>query len=80
MRDDFIQGIIFSRSNLVDLRRMTRSERTMYKLLATKRTLRDWSSQQAKHMPYRRTAPSNSLLPGKVIKPSTLAQRLRDTK
>lgn len=43
MRDDFIQGIIFSRSNLVDLRRMSRSERMMYKMLATKRALSTWS-------------------------------------
>ncbi len=43
MRDDFIQGIMFSRSNLVDLRRMSRSERMMYKMLATKRALRSWS-------------------------------------
>ena len=43
MRDDFIQGIMFSRSNLVDLRRMSRSERMMYKMLATKRALSTWS-------------------------------------
>lgn len=47
MRDDFIQGIMFSRSNLVDLRRMSRSERMMYKMLATKRALRGWSTKPA---------------------------------
>ena len=35
-RDDFIQGIIFSRTNLVDLRRMSRSERLMYKVLSNR--------------------------------------------
>lgn len=43
MRDDYIQGIMFSRSNLVDLRRMSRSERMMYKMLATRQALRSWS-------------------------------------
>ena len=48
MRDDFIQGIMFSRSDLVDLRRMTRSERMMYKMLATKNALRSWAVKPAK--------------------------------
>lgn len=48
MRDDFIQGIMFSRSELVDLRRITRSERMMYKMLATKKALRTWSVKPAK--------------------------------
>ncbi|HEY1063785.1 MAG TPA: hypothetical protein VGE30_00630 [Candidatus Saccharimonadales bacterium] len=50
MHDDFIQGIIFSRSTMVDLRRMSRSERMMYKMLATKRMLRTWSVKPA-HRP-----------------------------
>jgi hypothetical protein len=47
MHDDFIQGIMFSRSNLVDLRRMSRSERLMYKMLATKHALRSWKVKPA---------------------------------
>jgi hypothetical protein len=49
MRDDFIQGIMFSRSNVVDLRRMSRSERVMYKMLATKHALRSWKAKPAGH-------------------------------
>ena len=40
MRDDLIQGIVFSRSELVDLRRLSRRERMIFKMLATKISLR----------------------------------------
>lgn len=49
MHDDLIQGIMFSRSNHVDLRRMSRSERVMYKMLATKHALRSWKVKPGNH-------------------------------
>ena len=64
MRDDYIQGILFSRSDLVDLRRMNASDRRMYKMLATKNTLRDWSTRKTTH-----TLIAQQLEPGRVIKP-----------
>ena len=40
MRDDLIQGIVFSRSELVDLRRLSRRERMVFKMLATTKSIR----------------------------------------
>ena len=40
MRDDLIQGIVFSRSEVVDLRRLSRRERMVFKMLATKNSLK----------------------------------------
>lgn len=34
MQDDFIQGIMFSRSSHMDLKKMSESERNLYKILA----------------------------------------------
>ena len=50
-RDDYIQGIMFSRTGHIDLRRMSHSERNTYKMLATKNTLRDWTSQHSMIQP-----------------------------
>jgi len=40
MRDDLIQGIVFSRSEVVNLRRLSRRERMVFKMLATKKSIR----------------------------------------
>lgn len=47
MRDDYIQGILFSRTSHIDLRRMSTSERATYKMLATKNSLKNWSNTTA---------------------------------
>lgn len=46
MHDDLIQGIVFSRSTVVDLRRMSRRERMIFKMLATKRSLSKFATQR----------------------------------
>lgn len=64
MRDDYIQGILFSRSDLVDLRRMNASDRRMFKMLAAKKTMRDWSTVK---LPL--AGQTSQLKPGHVIRP-----------
>jgi hypothetical protein len=45
MRDDLIQGITFSRSEMIDLRRLSRRERMIFKMLATKKSLQQLTTR-----------------------------------
>jgi hypothetical protein len=63
MRDDYIQGILFSRSDRIDLRIMSRSERNMYKMLTTKNTLRDWSTRPMQRSSVTAAAPGTIITP-----------------